>query len=97
MKRQFMVDFSLPRAFSDEFTNLIPAQRAIVNAYFMEGKLLSYALSLENARIWAVFNAESAAEVRRLLRAMPLDSMMTSEISELTFFNIIQPAIISLN
>jgi muconolactone delta-isomerase len=100
MKRQFMVDFTLPVLFSEEFTALVPAQRVMVNEYFMEGKLLSYALSLEQSRLWAVFNAESASDVKRYIKAMPLSKMMTSEISELTFFNIIQPSvlpIISLN
>ncbi|MEO1627497.1 MAG: hypothetical protein AAFV25_20265, partial [Bacteroidota bacterium] len=56
---QFMVDFTMPEVLSDDFMNLIPYQRAMVQRYFNEGKLLNYALSLENAKLWAIFSANS--------------------------------------
>lgn len=56
---QYMVDFSLPATLDQEFINLIPSQRTIVNRLFTEGKLVNYALSLENSKLWAVFNADS--------------------------------------
>ena len=59
---QFMVDFTLPTELSDEFIDLIPYQRNVVNRYFSEGNLVNYALSLEKATIWAVFNTASEQE-----------------------------------
>jgi len=44
----YMVDFSMPDILNEEFMNLVPFQRSAVNKLFMEGKLLNYALSLEN-------------------------------------------------
>ena len=55
----FMVDFTLPEVLTEDFMNQIPFQRATVDRFFKEGKLVNYSLSLENSKIWAVFNANS--------------------------------------
>ncbi len=86
---QYLVDFSLPTVLTDRFTNRIPEQRAKVNDYFVEGKLVSYAVSLESAKVWAIFNADSEAEVLTLIRAMPLTRFMQYVICPLTFYNIL--------
>lgn len=86
---QYMVDFSLPTVLTDRFTNRIPEQRAKVNDYFASGKLVSYAVSLESAKVWAIFNADSEAEVLTLIRAMPLTRFMQYVICPLTFYNIL--------
>jgi muconolactone delta-isomerase len=86
---QFMVDFSLPTVLTDRFTNRIPEQRAKVNEYFVEGKLVSYAVSLESSKVWAVFNADSEMEVLTLINAMPLTRFMQYVICPLTFYNIL--------
>ena len=84
---QFMVDFTLPEVLTEEFMELIPYQRVVVNKYFEEGKLLNYALSLEKSKLWAVFNANSELNVMDLIADLPLTSFMTVEISMLTFYN----------
>lgn len=89
---QFMVDFSLPESLSEEFMSLIPYQRAMIGKLFKEGKLVNYALSLENSRLWAVFNADSELEVMDLLADLPLSEFMQVEISMLTFYNDAAPA-----
>jgi len=60
---QFMVDFSMPEVLTEEFMNMIPYQRSVINRLFTEGKLTNYALSLENSKLWAVFKANSEMEV----------------------------------
>jgi len=35
---------------------------AVIDRYLSEGRLINYALSLENAKVWAVFNANSEME-----------------------------------
>ena len=86
---QYMVDFSLPTVLTDRFTNRIPEQRAKVNDYFVEGKLVSYAVSLESAKVWAIFNAESEVEVLNLIRELPLTRFMQYVICPLTFYNVL--------
>ena len=83
----FMVDFLLPEALSEEFMQLIPYQKELVNKYFKEGKLVNYALSLESSRLWAIFNANSELEVMDYLADLPLTDFMEVQISMLTFYN----------
>ena len=87
-----MVDFSLPEVLTEEFMELMPYQRAVVNKYFEEGKLLNYALSLENSKLWAIFSANSELKVLDLIADLPLTSFMSVEISMLTFYNSMDPA-----
>ena len=87
----FMVDFTLPDVLSDEFMELIPYQRAAVNKLFVEGKLVNYALSLENSKLWAVFNANSELEVMDMITDWPLTEFMKVNISILTFYNTLEP------
>jgi muconolactone delta-isomerase len=86
---QFMVDFSMPALLTERFTRKIPEQRALVNEYFNEGKLVSYAVSIEKGRVWAVFNAESETEVNEMVQSLPLTRYMRYSIATLTFYNIL--------
>ncbi len=85
---QFMVDFTMPNILSDRFTNRIPEQRAIVNQYFADGKLVSYCVSLEKSKVWAIFNAETEEEVRTLISLLPLTRFMSFDICPLAFYNV---------
>jgi muconolactone delta-isomerase len=87
---QYMVDFTLPNDLSEEFVSRIPQQRKAVNSLLNEGKILNYALSLENAKLWAVFAAPSEAELMELVSSLPLTRFMKVRISELTFYNAAQ-------
>ncbi|MEL6866618.1 MAG: muconolactone Delta-isomerase family protein [Bacteroidota bacterium] len=89
---QYMVDFTLPESLSEEFMSLIPYQRAAINRLFKEGKLVNYALSLENSKLWAVFSANSEMAVMEIIADLPLTEYMNVEISMLTFYNTTNPA-----
>lgn len=88
---QFLVDFNLPSKLDEEFMDLIPYQRAMVNKLFKDGVLLNYALSLESSRLWAIFSAHSELEVQAIVADLPLSEFMTFEINMLTFYNSMQP------
>lgn len=88
---QFIVDFTLPESLSEEFMELIPYQRAMVNRLFKDGKLLNYALSLESSRLWTVVNARDEFEAKNIVEDLPLSQFMTFEISMLTFYNSMEP------
>ncbi len=93
---QFMVDFNIPLGIQDQpkFQHLIPQQRMLINQYFMTGKLVSYALSLEKSRMWAVFNAQTEEEVIALVEKLPLTKYIRDyDISILTFYNILSNSI----
>lgn len=88
---QFMVDFTLPSDMSEEFVQKIPAQRNMVNRLISEGKILNYALSLQDSKLWAVFTADSEADLMELVHRLPLTRYMQVNISELTFYNASNP------
>ena len=83
----FMVNFDLPSNLSQEFMDLVPFQRMAVNRLFEEGKLINYALSLEEGKLWAVFSANSELEVMDLIADLPLTPYMKVDINMLTFYN----------
>ena len=85
---QFMVDFTMPELITERFTGRIPEQRAMVNDYFGENILVSYAVSLEKGKVWAIFNGDSEEEIKSLVTAMPLTRYMTYTIHILTFYNL---------
>jgi muconolactone delta-isomerase len=91
MNLQYMVDFTMPKDLPDEFVSLIPRQRIEVNRLMNEGKLLNYALALEHGKLWAVFSVDSESELLELVYGLPLTDFMKVRISELTFFNTVQP------
>ena len=86
---QFMVEFTMPPVLNDRFTSTIPAQRAKINQMFSSGKIVSYAVSLENAKVWAVFNAETEDEANELAHELPLTKYMSFTVHALTFMNIL--------
>jgi len=88
---QFMVDFTMPSDLPEEFVSRIPQQRSAVNKLLSEGKILNYALSLENSKLWAVFSAHSEAEVMELVHRLPLTRYMKVSVSELTIYNASNP------
>lgn len=85
--QQFMVSFTLPQAIGDDFSRLIPEQRAQVAKLFATDRLASYSLSLESGRLWAIVNAESEVEVMQLIGNLPLSRYMKARIFPLTFHN----------
>jgi muconolactone delta-isomerase len=84
---QYMVDFTLPTDLPEEFVNKIPQQRSMVNRLLTEGKILNYALSLENSKLWVVFAAQSEADLMEMVHRLPLTQYMKVRVNELTFYN----------
>lgn len=82
-----MVDFTLKEGVSDDFFDLIPYQRVMIKRLFELGKLHNYALSVENARLWAVFNAHTVDEVEELVCRLPISKFTNIEICLLTQFD----------
>lgn len=88
---QYMVDFTLPEVIDEEFMNLIPYQRIAINKLFVEGSIISYSLSLEKSKLWAIFKASTELDLMDMIADLPLTCFMDIEISPLTFHNITEP------
>ena len=85
---QFMVDFTLPEILPNDFFDIIPNQTAAVQKYLSLGKLVNYAFSIENAKIWAIFKADSEMEVMEMLIDFPLTPFTQVQISLLDGFHV---------
>jgi hypothetical protein len=86
-EKQFMVEFMLPHVLNEEFMSLIPAQRVLVDQFLESGILASYAFSLEDSKLWAVFNAESELDVWDWIQELPLSEFMEANIFFLNSYN----------
>ena len=84
---QFMVEFELPNPFPEQLIIKIPSQRLVVNQLLEDGKIQSYALSIERDRLWCVVNAEDELKVMRIIGEFPLIDYMRPTITELMFNN----------
>ncbi|UBM57453.1 hypothetical protein LAG90_11550 [Marinilongibacter aquaticus] len=82
---QFMVEFDLPTPYSEDFLTKIPVQKMVVDEFMEEGKIISYALSLDRGRLWMIMNANSDFEVLDVLNEFPLIDDMHYAITELMF------------
>ena len=83
--KQYMVDFQVPFSMSPEFTSRIPEQRKRVNDLFVNGKLLSYTLSANKDRLWAIFLVTTESELLHLIDSFPLTIYMDYQYHELLF------------
>jgi len=87
MKKNFMIEFELPEELDEEFMELIPEQREVVNQMMTEGVLKSYSLAMDRSVLWVVVAADSEFEVMEIIAQMPLSDYMQPFISELMFHN----------
>ncbi len=95
---QYLVEMSLPEM-TEEFMELIPAQRAFVNECMMKGTILSYSLAEDRSKLWIVFAAKSRVELMKVLHKFPVIKYVTVKTFSLMFHNSMElmlPAI-SLN
>jgi muconolactone delta-isomerase len=84
---EYMVDFTMPSRLTDDFLERVPRQRQLINHLMKKKKLLTYALSLESCKMWAIFTVHSETELMRLIAELPLTPLMDVTISPLTVLN----------
>lgn len=96
---QYMVTIDLPEELDEDFTALIPDQRALVDSLMASGVILNYSLSMDRTMLWVTFLCKNQSEVIKNLKSFPIYDYISYEIHELAFYN--YPAIgipaISLN
>ncbi|MEP7145957.1 MAG: hypothetical protein ABI792_02985 [bacterium] len=84
---EYMVDIDLPIPFNNEFISLIPKQREVINALMSERVISSYAVSIEDGKLWTTIFAESDESVAEILSAFPIIKYVEYTISKLAFHN----------
>lgn len=84
-----MAEVDLPLPFSSEFISLIPAQREIIDKLMKEKVITSYAVSLENGKLWATIFAASEESAGKILSSFPIINLVRYSLSKLAFHNTI--------
>jgi hypothetical protein len=86
----YMVEFEIPVEMPDSYIAKIPQQRLKVNELMEDGKIISYAVSMERGRLWCIVKADNEFEVMETVSEFPLIGYMpTPVISELLFHNLV--------
>jgi muconolactone delta-isomerase len=95
---QYLVEIFLPE-FTEEFFELVPAQREYIDKCLSKGLISSYSLAADRSKLWVVFTTASEVEMSRTLNRFPIIKWITYKIYPLMFHNskeMLMPAI-SLN
>ena len=74
-------------AINEEFTALIPEQRAQVNHLMEKGIITSYSLSADRRILWITLLAASMEAAEKILGMMSLFKFMHYDVIELMFHN----------
>ena len=85
--KQYMVEFDVPYPLSDEILDMIPDQKVAIDELFTSGKMLSYTLSLDRRKVWAIFLADQESELIALIDHLPMTSYMDFDYREIMFHN----------
>lgn len=95
---QFLVEILLPE-FTEEFFELVPAQREYIDKCMSKGSIRSYSLSADRSKLWVVFMSKSESEMFKTLKRFPIIKWINYKTYPLMFHNsmeLMMPAI-SLN
>ena len=82
-----MVEFFVPQPIPEDLLELIPEQREAVDELFASGRLLSYSLSLDRSRLWALMTANNESELVTIIDSLPMSPYMDFDYQELLFHN----------
>jgi hypothetical protein len=83
IKYQVTIQFEM----DENFMNLVPAHRILINNFIEKGAIDYYAVSMETQRCWMIVNAGSKLEVENQLMKTPLYKYWTIEIDELFVYD----------
>jgi hypothetical protein len=83
IKYQVTIQFEM----DENFMNLVPAHRILINNFIEKGAIDYYAVSMETQRCWMIMNAVSKLEVENQLMKTPLYKYWTIEIDELFVYD----------
>jgi muconolactone delta-isomerase len=82
-KYQVSVFFSI----DEEFMNLVPKHRTIINELILKGVIDSYAISAEIGRGWITMNAKDKEGIHKHLKRSPLYKYFELEIDQLMVYD----------
>lgn len=78
-----MVEISLPEIQDEQFFNLIPAHRMLINDMIEQGIIQHYTINAARTKGWIVFNCGNKNEVLSALQRMPIFKLIKFKIHEI--------------
>ena len=84
--KQYMVEFDVPYL-TEDMLQMIPDQRAAIDEQFIKGKMISYSLSMNREKVWALMLAHNESELIQLIDELPMTPYMDYDYKELMFHN----------
>ncbi len=82
---EYMIDIYLPRQADEDYFNLIPSQRVMVNKLLNEGVIINYSLSEDRKRLWVILLAGSLLEAKKIISKFPVFPYVEAKIYNLLF------------
>lgn len=83
---QYLVEIFLPE-FTEEFFELVPAQREYIDKCLSRGSIRSYSLSADRSKLWVVFISKDEPEMMKTLRRFPIIKWINYKTYPLMFHN----------
>lgn len=87
--RQYMVEFEISGLIIDELLDMLPEQTDAINDLFSSGKLISYSLSQDQSKLWAVFSCDTESELISYIDSLPMSNYLDYDYKELMFHNMV--------
>jgi len=88
--KSYMVEFEVYDWMDDEFQALVRRQKEVLDEYFNSGKIISYTVTEDRTKAWAVMIAYTESELLNNIDGLPLVSHVDFQYHELMFYNTIQ-------
>jgi hypothetical protein len=79
----FMVEISLPEIQDEQFFNLIPKHRMLINDMIENGQIQQYIINAARTKGWILFNCKNKNEVVAALQKMPIFHFIKFKIHEI--------------
>jgi|GEM_PF-200265 len=83
--KEYMVSITLTGVTTDEFNELLPAQKEYISKLVSQKKISSYGLSVDRTKAWFTFLGDSEQEIWQLLAGFALNKYMEIEMDEMLF------------
>ncbi len=85
-KNHYLISGPLPGSDHTNCFTIYDRQEAVVQRLLLEGRVLSYALSIESGEWWAVCCAETDYELQLTLTEMPLHCPQSTRVAPLQIY-----------
>jgi hypothetical protein len=85
--KYYQVSIYINPNLDEQFWELLPEHRSIINQLMLDGKIITYSISTDRSKGWMTISAESQKDVRSIIKTFPIIDYLTFDIHELFIFD----------